>query len=162
MGRYAHRYASRCGAARSRLQPSTLPTSQSFTVYRAQGEKEKAPPDRSFKKVAEDLAVTRYIDRRVTKDNTYWYTVATQVNDDETPRTDAVAATPREPPQLMRAVYYRPEGETPALQVDSQIDIPAESLQKKIWVIVTFDRRMDLNVGDENRYILRVTKRLMA
>ena len=142
------------------LQPSTLPTSQSFTVYRAQGEKEKAPPDRNFKKVAEDLRVTRYIDRRVTKDNTYWYTVTTQVNDDETPRTDAVAATPREPPQLMRAVYYRPEGETPALQVDSQIDIPAESLQKKVWVIVTFDRRMDLNVGDENRYILRVTKRI--
>ena len=101
--------ATRTGTpAETTLQPSTLPTLQSYTVYRAQGEKEKAPPDRNFKKVAEDLRVTRYIDRRVTKDNTYWYTVTTQINDDETPHTDAVAATPREPPQLMRAVYYRP------------------------------------------------------
>ncbi|RKU32647.1 hypothetical protein C6496_23325 [Candidatus Poribacteria bacterium] len=127
-----------------------------FTVYRAQGGKEKAPPDSDFQKVAEDLTVTRYIDRRVTKDNTYWYTVTTQVDESETRRTDAVAATPREPPQLVRAVYHRPEGEMPPLQ----IDMPDESLQRNVWVIVTFDRRMDLNVGDENRYILRVTKRI--
>ena len=131
-----------------------------FTVYRAQGGKEKAPPDSDFQKVAEDLTVTRYIDRRVTKDNTYWYTVTTQVDESETLRIDAVAATPREPPQLVRAVYQRPEGEMPALQVDAYSDMPDESLQGNVWVIVTFDRRMDLNVGDENRYILRVTKRI--
>ena len=131
-----------------------------FSVYRAQGEKEKAPPDSDFQKVAEDLTVTRYIDRRVTKGNTYWYTVTTQVDESETRRTDAVAATPREPPQLVRAVYHRPEGEMSALQVDAQIDMSDESLQRNVWVIVTFDRRMDLNVGDENRYILRVTKRI--
>ena len=131
-----------------------------FTVYRAQGGKEKAPPDSDFQKVAENLTVTRYIDRRVTKDNTYWYTVTTQVNASETRRIDAVAATPREPPQLVRAVYHRPERELPALQVDAQIDMSDESLQGNVWVIVTFDRRMDLNVGDENRYILRITKRI--
>ena len=48
----------------------------------------------------------------------------------------------------------------PALQVDAQIDMPDASLQGNVWVIVTFDRRMDLNVGDENRYILRITKRI--
>ena len=131
-----------------------------FTVYRAQGGKEKAPPDSEFQKVAEDLTVTRYIDRRVTKDNTYWYTVTTQVDASETRRIDAVAATPREPPQLVRAVYHRPERGMPALQVDAPIDLPDESLQGNVWVIVTFDRRMDLNVGDENRYILRITKRI--
>ena len=131
-----------------------------FTVYRAQGGKEKAPPDSEFQKVAEDLTVTRYIDRRVTKDNTYWYTVTTQVDASETRRIDAVAATPREPPQLVHAVYHRPEREMPALQVDAPIDLPDETLQGNVWVIVTFDRRMDLNVGDENRYILRITKRI--
>ena len=131
-----------------------------FTVYRAQGGKEKAPPDSDFQKVAENLTVTRYIDRRVTKDNTYWYTVTTQVDASETRRIAAVAATPREPPQLVRAVYHRPERELPALQVDAQIDMSDASLQGNVWVIVTFDRRMDLNVGDENRYILRITKRI--
>ena len=131
-----------------------------FTVYRAQGGKEKAPPDSEFQKVAEDLTVTRYIDRRVTKDNTYWYTVTTQVDASETRRIDAVAATPRDPPQLVHAVYHRPEREMPALQVDAPIDLPDETLQGNVWVIVTFDRRMDLNVGDENRYILRITKRI--
>ena len=131
-----------------------------FTVYRAQGEKEKAPPDSNFKKVAEDLTVTRYIDRGVTKDNTYWYTVTTQVNETETPRTETVAATPRDPPQLIRAVYHRPEGEMSTLPVDSLIDLQGESLRKNIWVLVTYDRRMDLNVGDENRYILRISKRI--
>ncbi len=131
-----------------------------FTVYRAQGGKEKAPPDSEFQKVAEDLTVTRYIDRRVTKDNTYWYTVTTQVDASETRRIDAVAATPRDPPQLVHAVYHRPEREMPALQVAAPNDLPDETLQGNVWVIVTFDRRMDLNVGDENRYILRITKRI--
>jgi hypothetical protein len=132
-----------------------------FTVYRAQGEKEKAPPDNTFKKVIENLTVTRFIDRRVTKDNTYWYTVTAEVDDEtETPRTDAVAATPRKPPQLIHAVYHRPEEEIPILQSESQIDTSSESLQRNIWVIVTFDRRMDLNIGDENRYVLRIMKRI--
>ena len=132
-----------------------------FTVYRAQGKKEEAPPDNTFKKVIENLTVTRFIDRRVTKDNTYWYTVTAEVDDEtETPRTDAVAATPRKPPQLIHAVYHRPEEEIPILQSESQIDTSSESLQRNIWVIVTFDRRMDLNIGDENRYVLRIMKRI--
>ena len=132
-----------------------------FTVYRAQGEKEKAPPDNTFKKVGEDLTVPRFIDRHVAKDNTYWYTVTAKVEDDtETPHTDAVAATPREPPELVRAVYHRPEEGVPLLHAESQIDMQSESLQGNIWVIVTFDRRMDLIVGDEDRYVLRIAKRI--
>ncbi len=131
-----------------------------FAVYRAQGKKEKAPPDNTFQKVAENLTVPRYIDRRVTKDNTYWYAVTAEVNETETPRTDAVAATPREPPQLVRAVYHRPEEGIPDLQIESQIDTHGESLRKNVWVIVTFDRRMDLGVGNENRYVLRIEKRI--
>ena len=132
-----------------------------FTVYRAQGEKEEAPPDNTFKKVAENLTVTRFIDRRVTKDNTYWYTITTKVDGEtETPRTEAVSATPRKPPQLIRAVYHRPGEEMPTLQSESQIDALGEPLRRTVWVIVTFDRRMDLGIGDENRYVLRLTKRI--
>ena len=131
-----------------------------FAVYRAQGKKEKEPPNNTFQKVVENLTVPRYIDRRVTKDNTYWYTVTAEVDETETPRTDAVAATPRKPPQLIRAVYHRPEEGIPTLQTESQIDMQGESLRRKVWVIVTFDRRMDLGIGDENRYVLRIEKRI--
>ena len=138
-----------------------------FAVYRAQGKKGKAPPDNAFKKVVENLTGTRFIDRSVTKDNTYWYTVTAEVDDGtETAPTDAVAATPRKPPRLIHAVYHRPEEEIPTQHSEVQIHTSTEALQTnfdqagKIWIIVTFDRRMDLNIGDENRYILRITKRI--
>jgi hypothetical protein len=88
------------------------------------------------------------------------WTVTAEVDETETPRTDAVAATPRKPPQLIRAVYHRPEEGIPTLQTESQIDMQGESLRRKVWVIVTFDRRMDLGIGDENRYVLRIEKRI--
>ena len=70
-----------------------------FTVYRAQGVKEEAPEDNTFEKVAENLTVPRFLDRHVTKDNTYWYTVTVKgTRGNETQRTEPVAATPREPP----------------------------------------------------------------
>lgn len=133
-----------------------------FTVYRAQGEKEEAPEDDTYEKVAENLTVTRYLDRQVTKDNTYWYTVTAKNEEgNETKRTEAVAATPRDPPQLIRAAYHRPEGDVHAGQSESQIYIPNEAaIRKNFWVIVTFDRRMDLGIGDENRYVLRAAKRI--
>lgn len=138
-----------------------LAQSARFTVYRAQGPKEESPSNSEFQKVAEDLTVTRFIDRRVTKDNTYWYTVTVEVDEDtETPRTEPVSATPREPPQLIRAIYHRPEGDLPIRHAESQIDTHDESLRENVWVVVTFDRRMDLNVGDENRYVLRVAQRI--
>ena len=33
-------------------------------------------------------------------------------------------------------------------------------MQGNFWVLVTFDRRMDLGIGDENRYVLRAEKRI--
>ena len=138
----------------------TAPLQQSlyFTVYRAQGEKGEAPANDTYEKVAENLTFTRFLDRQVTKDNTYWYTVTTKNEDGkETKRTEAVSATPREPPQLIRAAYHRPE----AGQSESQIDIPSEiPMGENFWVLVTFDRRMDLGISDENRYVLRAAQRI--
>ena len=51
---------------------------RAFTVYRAQGEKQKAPASGAYEKVVENLTVTRFLDRRVTKDNTYWYAITTK------------------------------------------------------------------------------------
>ena len=129
-----------------------------FTVYRVQGEKEEGPADDAYEKVAENLTVTRFLDRQVTKDNTYWYTITAKNEEGkETRRTEAVSATPREPPQLIHAAYHRPGEVQPA----SQIAIPSEvSMQGNFWVLVTFDRRMDLGIGDENRYVLRAEKRI--
>ena len=131
---------------------------QPFTVYRAQGEKTEAPARDAFEKVAENLTVTRFLDRQVTKDNTYWYTVtAKHVNGTETRRTEPVAATPREAPQLIRATYHQPEGEKHTAQIGTP---KAVSEQGNFWVIVTFDRRMNLGIGDESRYVLRETQRI--
>ena len=119
-----------------------------FTVYRAQGTKEETPNNSAFEKIAENLTVTRFLDRRVTKDNTYWYTVAAKDTDGtETQRTEPVAATPREPPKLIRATYHQSNeaGDTR----------PVPSQERNIWVIVTYDRRMNLGVADESRYVLR-------
>ena len=133
-----------------------------FTVYRAQGEKQEVPAANAYEKVAENLTVTRFIDRRVTKDNTYWYAItAKDGNGNETQRTDAISATPREPPQLIRATYHRPEADMYMGQFESRIHAPNEvSTGKNFWVLVTFDRRMDPGIGDENRYVLRAEKRI--
>ena len=137
-----------------------------FTVYRAQGEKEEAPADDMFEKIRENLTVTRFLDRRVTKNNTYWYAITTKdTNGTETLRTEPVAATPREPPQLIRAAYHQPGGETQTRQLEFQTDTPNEvsgkrSMSGNVWVIVTFDRRMNLGIADESRYVLRKVKRI--
>ena len=148
------------------IQPSNLPTFQSFTVYRAQGAKEEAPPYRTFEKVAENLTVPRFLDRHVTKDNTYWYTVtAKEINGNETQRTEPVAATPREPPQLIRATYHRPGQEDDTTQLELHTDTYTEAFERNpvsrnVWVIVTYDRRMNLGIADESRYILREAQRI--
>ena len=129
-------------------------TFQSFTVYRAKGEKEKAPAEKAFEKIAENLTVTRFLDRHVTKDNTYWYAITVKdTNGTETPRTEPVAATPREPPQLIRAAYRQ-------LHKVVENPVPVSSEEKSIWVVVTYDRRMNLGIADESRYILRRAKRI--
>ena len=148
------------------VQPPNLPTFQAFTVYRAQGEKEEAPADNAFEKIRENLTVTRFLDRRVTKNNTYWYAITTKdTNGTETPRTEPVAATPREPPQLIRAAYHQLGAETQTAQLEFQTDAPdavsgKKSMSENVWVIVTFDRRMNLGIADESRYVLRKVRRI--
>jgi len=133
-----------------------------FTVYRAQGEKKEAPASNAYEKVAENLTVTRFLDRRVTKDNTYWYAITTKdEKGNETKRTEPVAATPREPPQLIGATYHRPGSDGHPTQPESGIQTPNEvSMNGNFWVLVTFDRRMDPGIGNENRYVLRAAERI--
>ena len=133
-----------------------------FTVYRAQGEKKEAPASNAYEKVAENLTVTRFLDRRVTKDNTYWYAITTKdEKGNETKRTEPVSATPREPPQLIGATYHRPGNDEHPTQPESPPPIPnSVSMNGNFWVLVTFDRRMDPVIGDENRYVLRAEKRI--
>ena len=133
-----------------------------FTVYRAQGEKKEAPDSDAYQKVAENLTVTRFLDRRVTKDNTYWYAITTKdEKGSETKRTEPVSATPREPPQLIEATYHRPGSDMETTQPELQAPISnAVSMNGNFWVLVTFDRRMDPGIGNENRYVLRAEKRI--
>ena len=139
-----------------------------FTVYRTQGEKKESPAADTYEKVAENLTVTRFLDRRVTKDTTYWYTITTKdENGNETERTEPVSATPREPPQLIGATYHRPGGNSSQqenLFSDgsrwlTETDSHA-SISGNFWVLVTFDRRMDPGIGNENRYVLRAAARI--
>ena len=140
---------------------SNFPIFQSFTVYRAQGVKQETPEDGAFEKVAENITVTRFLDRHVTKDNTYWYTVTTKTgNGTETQPTAPVAATPREPPQLIRAIYHQPGQETDTTQLEFQAEThnavsQPDPRSKNVWIIVTYDRRMNLGIADESRYVLR-------
>ena len=137
-----------------------------FTVYRAQGVREETPENDMFEKIVENLTVTRFLDRRVTKDNTYWYIItAKDTNGSETQRTEPVSATPREPPQLIRATYHQPGQQVYTAPLEFQMDTQGEAFQKSsisrnVWVIVTFDRRMNLGIADESRYILREMQRI--
>lgn len=139
---------------------------RAFTVYRAQGEKKEAPDSGAYEKVVENLTVTRFLDRRVTKDNTYWYAITTKdENGNETDRTEPVSATPREPPQLIGATYHRPGSDSSQRtagsgQQENLFPDSHSSMGGNFWVLVTFDRRMDPVIGDENRYVLRAEKRI--
>ena len=144
------------------VQSSNLPPLPSFTVYRAQGEKKEVPDSNAYEKVAENLTVTRFLDRRVTKDNTYWYAITTKdEKGNETKRTEPVSATPREPPQLIGATYHRPGSDGHPTQPESGVHTPnGVSMNGNFWVLVTFDRRMDPGIGNENRYVLRAAERI--
>ena len=137
-----------------------------FTVYRARGVKEEVPADDTFEKIAENLTDTRFLDRLVTKDNTYWYIItAKDTNNSETQRTEPVSATPREPPQLIRATYHQPEQQAYTTPLEFQTDTYSEvseqsSISRNVWVIVTFDRRMNLGIADQSRYVLREMQRI--
>ena len=127
----------------------------SFTVYRAMGEKGKTPDDTEFKPIAEELTTPRFLDRRVTTDKTHWYAItAKDENGEETERTAAVSATPRQPPKLISAQLHVPG--TASLE-----PVPHDTaVSERRWVILTFDRRMGFAIGDESRYLLREPQRI--
>lgn len=109
-----------------------------FTVYRALGEKQKEPSDTKFEAIAQNLTTTRYLDRTVKTDKTYWYTItAKEENSIETDRSEAVSVTPRTAPKIVSANYKVPN-----------------------WIIVTFDRQMSSTINDERRYLLRKKNQL--
>ncbi len=109
-----------------------------FTVYRALGEKQKEPSDSKFEIIKQDFTSTRYLDRTVKTDKTYWYAVtAKEENGIETDRSESVSATPRSAPKIMKTNYHPPN-----------------------WIIVTFDRQMSSNISDERRYLLREVSQL--
>ena len=138
-----------------------IPVSTSFTVYRAMGKKDRAPNDLAeFKTVAENLTTPRFLDRSVTTDKTHWYAItAKDENGVETERTEAVSATPRQPPKLISARLHVPG--TSQLNPAARGTGPRDtSLSEQNWIILTFDRQMGLAIGDESRYLLREPQRI--
>lgn len=161
--------------------PPSASSRASFTVYRAIGEKKDKPPhDTEFKPIAENLTTPRFLDRTVTTDKTHWYAItAKDENGVETERTEAVSATPRQPPKLITARLHVPDtsplnpvsvsrnafGEDglsnnmPMRNLSSTLSMSTFS-EGRTWVMVTFDRQMGLAIGDESRYLLREPQRI--
>ena len=161
--------------------PPSASSRASFTVYRAIGEKKDKPPhDTEFKPIAENLTTPRFLDRTVTTDKTHWYAItAKDENGVETERTEAVSATPRQPPKLITARLHVPDtsplnpvsvsrnafGEE-GLSNNMPLRNPSSTLSmttfsgERLWVMVTFDRQMGLAIGDESRYLLREPRRI--
>lgn len=109
-----------------------------FSVYRAIGQKEKEPADTKFEAIAQNLATTRYLDRTVKTDKTYWYAItAKEENGIETDHSEAVSVTLRTTPEIVNTNYQVPN-----------------------WIIVTFDRRMSSTINDVQRYLLREKNQL--
>ena len=109
-----------------------------FNVYRALGEKQKEPADTKFEVIAQNLTSTRYLDRTVKTNKTYWYAVtAKEENSIETDRSESVSVSPRPSPKIVNVQYQYPN-----------------------WIIVSFDRRMSSNISDERRYLLREKNQL--
>ena len=111
-----------------------------FNVYRAtdpnqeQEKAQSAPPRMAeFEKIEENLDVSRFLDRGLEKDTTYWYAVSAVSEDGfETDWTTPVSANPRTPPKMRDAEHL---GEN--------------------RVAVMFDRPMGREIGNQKRYLLR-------
>ena len=119
-----------------RIDWETLDEAVSYTVYRAVGDPDKVPAH--FKAIAEDLDYVGFLDRKVTQDTTYWYTVSAKNEAGaESVQSQPVSVTPRTPPKLIEAEYIR----------DNQ-------------VAVTYDKQMGSSIGSSRLYLLREPKQL--
>ena len=108
----------------------------SYTVYKAIGESDEVPSH--FETIAKDLDFVGFLDRKVQKDVTYWYTVsAKDETGTESAQSEPVSVTPRTPPELVAAAYIQ----------HSQ-------------VAVTYDKQMGPSAGNRRLYLLREPKQL--
>ena len=119
-----------------RIDWETLEGAVSYTVYRAVGDPDEAPSD--FEAVAEDIDYVGFLDRKVKKDVTYWYTVsAKNVAGVESAQSEPVSVTLRTPPKLITAAYIQHN-----------------------QVAVTYDKQMGPSAGNPRLYLLREPKQL--
>ena len=119
-----------------RIDWETLDEAVSYTVYRAAGNPDEAPSH--FEAIVEDLDYVGYLDRKVTKDVTYWYTVSAKNEAGvESAQSKPVSVTPRTPPQLIAAAYIHHN-----------------------QVAVTYDKPMGSSIGNSRLYLLREPKQL--
>ena len=108
----------------------------SYTVYRAIGNPDEAPSH--FEAIAEDIDFVGFLDRKVAKDITYWYTVSAKNEAGvESVQSKPVSVTPRTPPKLIAAVYIQHN-----------------------QVAVTYDKQMGSSAGNSRLYLLREPKQL--
>ena len=119
-----------------RIDWETPEDAVSYTVYRAIGDSDEVPPD--FEAIAEDLDFVGFLDRKVTKDITYWYAVSAKNEAGiESAKSEPVSVTPRTPPKLIAAAYIRHN-----------------------QVAVTYDKQMGSSAGNPRFYLLREPKQL--
>ena len=119
-----------------RIDWETPEEAVSYTIYRAVGDPDKAPVH--FEAIAEDLDYVGFLDRKVTKDITYWYTVSAKNEAGvESAQSKPVSVTPRTPPKLIAAVYIQHN-----------------------QVVVTYDKPMGSSIGNSRLYLLREPKQL--
>ena len=108
----------------------------SYTVYKAIGESDEAPSH--FEPIVKDLDYVGFLDRKVKKDVTYWYTVSAKNEaGTESPQSEQVSVTPRTPPKLVAAAYIRHN-----------------------QVTVTYDKQMGPSASQSRHYLLREPKQL--
>ena len=119
-----------------RIDWETLDEAVSYTVYRAVGDPDEVPFH--FEVIAAGLDFVGYLDRKVTKDVTYWYTVSAKNEAGvESAQAKPVSVTPRTPPKLIAAVYIQHN-----------------------QVAVTYDKQMGAAIGNSRLYLLREPKQL--
>ena len=119
-----------------RIDWETQEEAVSYTIYRAVGDPDKVPTH--FEAIAEDLDFVGFLDRKVTQDVTYWYTVSAKNEAGvESAQSKPVSVTPRTPPELIAAKYIQ----------DNQ-------------VAVTYDKQMGASIGNSRLYLLREPKQL--
>ena len=119
-----------------RIDWETSEDAVSYTVYRAIGDSDKAPSD--FAAIAEDLDFVGFLDRKVTKDVTYWYAVSAKNEvGTESAQSEPVSVTPRTPPKLISAAYIQHN-----------------------QIAVTYDKQMGSSAGNSRLYLLREPKQL--